>query len=228
MCSILYDFSWFLCVSCSKYDSVTPFIFLPAEITTTASPPFNPGLLLINEVNPNTPGSAEDMEYIELYHTSNGSVSLAGYWLVLFNGKNNLAYSILNLKGYNTDKNGYFLVGSNKMTPKPHIPLRPNTIQNGADAIALYYRPGKVGYTLNMPVTADGLVDAMVYVSQARDDASDLLKVLTPGQEAVHEDETFIVEDESLSRCHGLKPLDNSVYQVRDGEGWQGGKGQKP
>ncbi|KAM5151957.1 uncharacterized protein ACMZJ9_010238 isoform 1-T4 [Mantella aurantiaca] len=187
---------------------------MPPEMTTTASPPFNPGLLLINEVNPNTPGSAEDTEYIELYHTSNGSVSMAGYWLVLFNGKNNLAYNILNLKGYNTDKNGYFLVGSNKMTPKPHIPLRANTIQNGADAIALYYRPGKVGYTVNMPVTADGLVDAMVYVSQARDDASDLLKVLTPGQEAVHEDETFIVQDESLSRCHRLKPLDNSVYQV--------------
>lgn len=186
----------------------------PTEMTTTASPPFKPGLLLINEVNPNTPGSAEDMEYVELYHTSNSSVSLAGYWLVFYNGKNNLAYSILNLKGYNTDKNGYFLIGSTKMTPKPHIPLRANTIQNGADAIALYYRLGKAGYTVNMPVTADGLRDVIVYVSQARDDASGLLNVLTPGQEAVHEDERFILEDESLSRCQGLKPLDHSAYQI--------------
>ncbi|XP_018416784.1 PREDICTED: uncharacterized protein LOC108790917 [Nanorana parkeri] len=186
----------------------------PPEITTFASPPINPGLLLINEVNPNTPGSAEDTEYVELYHTSNSSVNLVGYWLVLYNGKNNLAYSILNLKGYSTDNNGYFLIGSNKMTPKPHIQLRPNTIQNGADAIALYYRPRKTAFTVNMPVTPDGLVDAMVYVSQARDDASGLLKVLTPGQEAVHEDDTFIVEDESLSRCLGLKPFDHSAYQV--------------
>nr|DBA19380.1 TPA: hypothetical protein GDO54_015226 [Pyxicephalus adspersus] len=156
----------------------------PPEIITTASPPFNPGLLLINEVNPNSPGSAEDMEYLELYHTSNSSVSLAGYWLVFYNGKNNLAYSVLDLKGYNTDDKGYFLIGSNKMIPKPH-------------------------YTL-----PDGLVDAIVYVSQAKDDASELLKVLTPGQEAVHEDERFIVEDESLSRCRGLKPLDHNAFQI--------------
>ncbi|XP_072273736.1 uncharacterized protein [Pyxicephalus adspersus] len=65
-----------------------------------------------------------------------------------------------------------------------------------------------------MPVTADGLVDAIVYVSQAKDDASELLKVLTPGQEAVHEDERFIVEDESLSRCRGLKPLDHNAFQI--------------
>ncbi|XP_068100493.1 uncharacterized protein [Hyperolius riggenbachi] len=184
------------------------------ESSTDAPPVFNPRLLLINEVNPNTPGSAEDTEYVELYHTSNSSMSLAGYWVVLYNGKNNLAYTVLNLKGYYTDKNGYFLIGSNKMTPKPQILLRANTIQNGADAIALYYRPVKFAYTPNMPLTVDGLVDAVVYVSQAGDDASDLLNVLTPGQEAVHEDEKFFVEDESLSRCHGLVPFDHSSYQI--------------
>ncbi|XP_075686502.1 uncharacterized protein LOC142655810 [Rhinoderma darwinii] len=180
----------------------------PPAQPTNASP-----VLLISEVNPNSPGSAEDTEFVELYHTSNSSVSLAGYWLVLYNGKNNMAYSVLNLKGHYTDKNGYFLVGSAKMTPKPHILLRPNTIQNGADAVALYYRPSK-DYTINMPVTEDGLVDAIVYVSQARDDASDLLYILTPRQEAIHEDEKFILEDESLSRCHGFAPLNHSSFQI--------------
>ncbi|XP_066432562.1 uncharacterized protein [Eleutherodactylus coqui] len=179
----------------------------PAQPTNTSP------ILLINEVNPNTPGSAEDTEFIELYHTSNSSVSLAGYWLVLFNGKNNLAYIVLNLKGHYTDKNGYFLVGSAKVTPKPHIVLRSNTIQNGADAVALYYRPVKE-YVVNMPVTGDGLVDAVVYVGQARDDASGLLKVLTPRQEAIHEDEKFHMEDESLSRCHGFTPVDHSSFQI--------------
>ncbi|KAM9305484.1 uncharacterized protein PAF06_014044 [Gastrophryne carolinensis] len=186
----------------------------PLAPSTTGLPAFNPQLLIINEVNPNTPGSAEDTEYIELYHASNTSISLTGYWLVLYNGKNNLAYNVQNLKDFYTDRNGYFLIGSTKMSPKPHIMLRPNTIQNGADAIALYYRRVKAAYHVNMPVTAEGLVDAVVYVSQARDDASDLLKILTPGQDAVHEDERFILEDESLSRCHGLKPLEQSTYQI--------------
>ncbi|XP_040295229.1 uncharacterized protein LOC121007399 [Bufo bufo] len=187
----------------------------PSDLPTSppARPTKSPYVLLISEVNPNTPGSAEDTEFVELYHTSSSSVSLAGYWLVLFNGKNNLAYSVLNLKGHYTDKNGYFLVGSAKMTPKPHILLRPNTIQNGADAVALFYRPAKQ-YGVNMPVTEDGLVDAVVYVSQAKDDASGLLNVLTPGQEAVHEDEKFLVEDESLSRCYGFAPLDHSSFQI--------------
>ncbi|KAG8557738.1 hypothetical protein GDO81_016718 [Engystomops pustulosus] len=187
----------------------------PSKVPTlpTAQSTNVPPALIINEVNPNTPGSAEDTEFVELYHTSGSSVSLAGYWLVLFNGKNNLAYSVLNLKGQYTDKYGYFLVGSAKMTPKPQILLRPNTIQNGADAVALYYRPGKE-YVLNMPVSADGLVDALVYVSQARDDASGLLSILTPGQEAIREDERFLLEDESLSRCHGFTPLDHSRFQI--------------
>ncbi|XP_069840286.1 uncharacterized protein [Dendropsophus ebraccatus] len=193
------------------------FTVCPQPSEMPSPPPAQPTkastVLLINEVNPNTPGSAEDTEFVELHHTSNSAVSLAGYWLVLFNGKNNLAYSVLNLKGHYTDKNGFFLVGSAKMTPKPHILLRPNTIQNGADAVALYYRPGKE-YSNNSPVTSDGLVDAVVYVSQARDDASGLLNVLTPGQQAIREDERFLVEDESLSRCHGFTPLDHSKFKI--------------
>ncbi|KAM4024346.1 uncharacterized protein ACNLHF_025248 isoform 1-T3 [Anomaloglossus baeobatrachus] len=179
----------------------------------SAWPTNTPPVLVINEVNPNTPGSAEDSEFVELYHTSGGSVSLAGYWLVLYNGKNNLAYRVISLMGQFTDKHGYFLVGSIRMTPKPHILLSPNTIQNGADAVALYYRPGKE-YTINTPVMVDGLVDAVVYVSQARDDASGLLNVLTPKQEAIREDEKFLLEDESLSRCHGFAPLDHNSFQI--------------
>lgn len=187
----------------------------PSDTPTlpSAQPTNAPTVLLISEVNPNTPGSAEDTEFVELYHTSNSSVSLDGYWLVLYNGKNNLAYSILSLKGHYTDKNGYFLVGSAKMTPKPHILLRPSTIQNGADAVALYYRPAKQ-YLVNMPATEDSLVDAVVYVSQTREDASGLLNVLTPGQQAIHEDAKFLVEDESLSRCNGFAPLDHASFKI--------------
>ncbi|OCT64298.1 uncharacterized protein MGC145260.L [Xenopus laevis] len=186
----------------------------PATDPTTEVPTTSGGPeLLISEVNPNTPGAAEDMEYIELYHPGGGSFSLDGYWLVLYNGKNNLAYLALDLKGNHTNTHGYFLVGSSRLKPVPHILLPFNTIQNGADAVALYYRPTK-GYKKNMEVTAEGLVDAIVYVSDVGDDAKRLLKVLAPGQEAVHEDERFILQDESLSRCHGLNLKDQSSFQV--------------
>ncbi|KAM8960407.1 uncharacterized protein RCH25_036104 [Pelodytes ibericus] len=183
-----------------------------ADVLTDTDPAAVTPELLISEVNPSNPGT-EDMEYVELYHPRNSSVSLAGYWLVFYNGKNNLAYYTLDLKDYWTDKRGYFLVGSSKVMPRPHVVMPFNTLQNGADAVALYHRPGK-GYRKNMEVTADGLVDAVVYVSQVGDDAEGLLKVLTPGQEAVHENERFHDEDESLSRCLGLMPLSHSSYQV--------------
>ncbi|KAG8433160.1 hypothetical protein GDO86_017447 [Hymenochirus boettgeri] len=169
--------------------------------------------LLINEVNPNTPGSAEDTEYVELYSPRGISFSLDGYWLVFYNGKNNLAYLTLELKNNRTDNRGYFLVGSNILKPQPHILLPFNTIQNGADAVALYYRPGK-GYRKNMELTSDGLVDAIIYASTANDDAKRLLKILAPGQDVVHEDEKFLVEDESLSRCHGHIALNQASFQV--------------
>ncbi|KAM4697740.1 uncharacterized protein WCC33_013338 [Rhinophrynus dorsalis] len=186
---------------------------LSPDNSTDAPPASEAPGLLISEVNPNNPGSAEDTEYVELYEPKNISVSLDGYWLLFYNGKNNLAYLALDLKGHRTDTRGYFLVGSSKLNPKPHITLPFNTIQNGADAVALYYRPGK-GYRKNMELTADGLVDTIVYVSRVGDDSDGLLRVLAPGQDPVHEDERFFLEDESLSRCHGLMPLDLSSYQV--------------
>ncbi|XP_053328124.1 uncharacterized protein LOC128502367 [Spea bombifrons] len=185
----------------------------PPVVVTDASPASGSPGLLISEVNPNTPGSAEDTEYVELYHPKNTSVGLTGYWLVFYNGKNNMAYYTLDLKGFQTDKNGYFLVGNPRVSPKPHVTMPINTLQNGADAVALYYRPQKP-FKKNMAVTSHGLVDAVVYVSQVGDDADGLLKVLTPGQKAVHEDERFHQEDESLSRCYGLMPLNQSGFKV--------------
>uniref|UniRef100_A0A8C5R5C8 LTD domain-containing protein n=1 Tax=Leptobrachium leishanense TaxID=445787 RepID=A0A8C5R5C8_9ANUR len=182
--------------------------------TDTTPPSSQTTSLFISEINPNTPGSAEDKEFVELRHPFGLSVSLAGYWLVFYNGKNNLAYYTLDLKDYRTDERGFFLLGSSKVSPTPHVTMPFNTLQNGADAVALYYHPGK-GYKKSMEVTADSLVDAVVYVSQADDDdAKMLLKVLTPGQKAVHENEKFHEDDESLSRCQGMKPLNFSRFKV--------------
>ncbi|KFQ46834.1 hypothetical protein N333_12849, partial [Nestor notabilis] len=169
--------------------------------------------LLISEVNPDNPGGREDAEYIELFYTGQTRFDLQGYWLVLYNGKNSRAYRVLDLSGHHTDELGYFLVGSSTMRPASMIRLPPNTIQNGADAVALYYSNTTL-YMVNMAVTAEGLVDAMVYSSRMSEKAAHLLTVLVPGQSILYENCSHSTEDESLSRCHSLSAKLQSSFQV--------------
>ncbi|XP_054849640.1 uncharacterized protein LOC129339061 [Eublepharis macularius] len=169
--------------------------------------------LLINEVNPDNPGAREDTEYIELFYPGLAPFDLRGYWLVLYNGKNNLAYKVVNLTGHRTDEHGYFLVGSDGVIPKPLIVLPPNTIQNGVDAVALYHSTTAT-YQINMALTSEGLVDAVVYKSRGSEKADKLLAVLAPGQSVLYEDDSHSHLDESLSRCHSLKPRNHRSFQV--------------
>lgn len=155
------------------------------------------------------------MEYIELLYTGQTHFDLRGYWLVLYNGKNNQAYRVVNLTGYCTNEQGYFLVGSALVTPSPVIVLPPNTIQNGGDAVALYHST-TFTYSVGMAVTEAGLVDAVVYKSRASDRADKLLKVLTPGQNILYEDDSHSSQDESLSRCNSQSPRVHSSFQVGD------------
>ncbi|ETE59102.1 hypothetical protein L345_15170, partial [Ophiophagus hannah] len=167
------------------------------------------------KVNADNPGSREDTEYIELFYPGQASFSLENYWLVLYNGKNNLAYKVLNLTGYSTNERGYFLVGSGGVTPKPSLLLPENTIQNGVDAAALYHNPNPV-YKNNMQVTVDGLVDAVVYRARGTENPDKLVALLTPGQNVLHENDSHSTEDESISRCLSLKPRDPKSFQVTE------------
>lgn len=198
--------------ACSKDANVTA---SPpgASSEGTSEPPSRPAPLLISEVNPDNPGSREDREYIELLSTGRTRFDLQGYWLVLYNGKTNQAYRVENLTGYHTDARGYFLVGGAEVTPRPMIVLPPNTIQNGGDAVALYHSTTRT-YSMGMAVTEAGLVDAVVYKSRASDRADKLLKVLTPGQSILYEDNSHSSQDESLSRCNSQSPRLHSSFQV--------------
>nr|XP_014346065.1 PREDICTED: uncharacterized protein LOC102350003 isoform X2 [Latimeria chalumnae] len=155
--------------------------------------------LLINEVNPNSPGLGTK-EYIELYHTNSGRVSLDGYVMVLYNGNGNRAYKVLNLAGFMTNDKGFFLIGSSSVVPKPTI-IPSNTIQDGPDGIALYYGGGP--YYEGMKVTNVGLVDAIVHKTKKNDKADVLSSVLTPGKEAFLEDAFFRINNKSIERCLG-------------------------
>ncbi|KAF7242913.1 General transcription and DNA repair factor IIH helicase subunit XPB [Varanus komodoensis] len=182
---------------------------------TTSTPPASPVELLINEVNPDNPGSREDTEFVELFYPGPAPFAMRGHWLVFYNGKNNLAYKVVDLSNYSTDSRGYFLVGSAGVTPRPSILLPDNLIQNGAEAVALY-RGLEGAYKVNMPLTPMGLVDAVVYKARGSESASRLLAVLTPGQDVLYENNSHSSDDESLSRCLGLRPRDQGSFQMTE------------
>ncbi|KAJ7305772.1 hypothetical protein JRQ81_010138 [Phrynocephalus forsythii] len=184
----------------------------PRVIQTTPTPQPE---LLINEVNPDNPGSREDTEYIELFYPGPAPFEMDNYWLVLYNGKNNLAYKVVSLGGHRTNERGYFLVGNAGVAPKPSIVLPDTTIQNGADAVALYHSATPI-YHVNGPPTAEGLVDAVVYTARGSDRADKLLEILAPGQRILYENDSYSTEDESLSRCHSLRPRDHSSFKVTE------------
>lgn len=124
----------------------------------------------INELDADTP-STDTMEFIELL-TATPSASLNGYVLVLFNGSTNggdSSYFALDLDGLTSDVNGILLIGSNDVSPVPDFILFDNTIQNGADAAAVYQ-----GNASDFPdgtlATTNNLVDALVYDTNDADD----------------------------------------------------------
>lgn len=166
--------------------------------------------LIISEINADNP-RLDTTEFVELYHTSGQRASLDGYTLVFYNGNGNVAYKVLDLKGYSTDERGFFLVGSVDMLPKPAILLPPNTVQNGPDAIVLYHTSA-ARYSEKMNVTAVGMVDAVVYMTRLTGGAEFLAETLTPGEQAFVENEAALEGDESIERC--LLSEDRWGFQV--------------
>ncbi|KAK1164757.1 hypothetical protein AOXY_G15148 [Acipenser oxyrinchus oxyrinchus] len=184
----------------------------------TVIPPVDPsgqGEFLLSEVNADSPGAREDYEFIEIRHTSGQQASLDGVWLLLFNGFNNKPYQQMDLTGHSTDPQGFFLLGSSGVTPRPSIVLPPNTVQNGPDAVALYRSPQGPHFSQGDSIPTEGLLDAVVYRSRGSDKGAKALgEVLTPGQPHLLEDPSFSSVDESLSRCGSLEPRLLAAFQV--------------
>lgn len=178
-------------------------------------PPWERRDFLISEVNSDTPGSAEDGEFVELWHPSSRRVSLNGVWLLLFSGHNSKPYREISLSGHYTNAHGYFLVGSDRLVPAPSVRLPPNTIQNGPDAVALYRSPYGPPSASQTGVPTQGLLDAVVYRLRGSDkEAQELSDALTPGQLPLLEDSEALTGDESLSRCGSLQTADLSAFTV--------------
>lgn len=120
------------------------------------------GQVSINEIDSDQTGT--DMtEFVELL-SDNPSQSLDGYILVFFNGNNpvNGSYNVIDLNGFTTDSNGFFLVGNDGF-PGADIEIGPdNIIQNGTDAVAIY-QAAAASFPAETPPTTSNLIDAVVY-----------------------------------------------------------------
>ena len=130
-------------------------------------PPACPGVV-INEVDGDTPG-ADIAEFVELWNPGPAPVDLGagGYVLVLFNGTTDGSYLAMNLTG-TLAANGYRLIGNPGVGGVDQT--FPNaTLQNGADAVALYRGTGCAAalFPTDTPaattVGACSLVDDLVY-----------------------------------------------------------------
>lgn len=97
--------------------------------------------VFINELDSDTP-STDVMEFVELKSIV-PNFSLDDYVLVFYNGNNesttgNKSYFSISLTGITTDSNGIALVGNSQVSPYPDKVFFDSTIENGADAVALY------------------------------------------------------------------------------------------
>ncbi len=153
--------------------------------------------VLINEVDCDQT-LTDTGEFIELW-SSTPNFSLAGYTLVLYNGSSDTSYLTIDLSALTTDNFGLIVIGNAGVVPAPAAIFNNNTLQNGADAVALYLAPA-ANFPNATPVTAVGLVDAVVYGTADPTDAG-LIAVLTPGQPQLDESANLLPETQSLHRC---------------------------
>lgn len=123
--------------------------------------------LVINELDADTTGT-DTAEFIELKWTPN--TSLTGYIVVLYNGSGDKSYLTIDLAGKTTDANGFFMIASAGLASGDDIVIPDNTLQNGADAVALY-QAAAGDFPNETAVTSTNLIDAVIYDTNDQDDA---------------------------------------------------------
>jgi len=159
-----------------------------------SNPPLPTTNIVINEIDSDSPGT-DVLEFVELYGEPNES--LDGMVLVFYNGSNDLSYFSLNLDGYSLDANGFFVAGNIGVSAAA-VTFPDNTLQNGQDAVALYFGSA-AQFPNGTAVTTVGLIDAIVYDTDEADDPG-LLALLNPGQPQVNESQGGQSAQQSLSR----------------------------
>jgi predicted extracellular nuclease len=156
------------------------------------------GGIVINEVDSDTAGT-DTGEFVELFDGGAGNTALDDLVLVFYNGKGDASDDAYDLDGYNTDADGYFVLGNVGVIPAPSIVFSNNGLQNGADAVALYSGDA-TSFPNGTAVTTSNLIDALVYDTNDSDDAG-LLILLNAGQAQINEGGSGNKDGHSNQRC---------------------------
>ncbi|MCC6555619.1 MAG: hypothetical protein IT372_21870 [Polyangiaceae bacterium] len=181
-----------------------------------SSPPVSATVihLVINELDSDTP-AADVLEFIEI-STGVPGVSLAAYTLVFWNGATDVSYRAIGLNGA-ADANGLLLVGNAGVTPAPAVTFPNDTLQNGQDAVGIY-QALPAAFPNNTAVTANGLIDALVYSTADATDGAllDTLissSLVNPARVQVDEGANPTSESQSIQRC-GAPRRNGSKFAV--------------
>lgn len=162
-----------------------------------AQPPTPASNIIINEVDSDTDG-IDRLEFVELYDGGIGNTPLDGLVVVFFDGLTDTSYRAFSLNGRVTNPSGYFVLGNNLVIGRD-ITFDDDFLQNGADAVALYF--GAVSSFPNgTPITTANLADAIVYDTSDADDTQ-LRALLNTGQPQVDENGTATSPTVSMQRC---------------------------
>lgn len=167
--------------------------------TTTASGGTD---FVINEVDSDTP-STDVAEFIELYALSGGTEDLSGLSLVLYNGSDDLSYDAIDLDGFSTGPDGYFVLCSNSgNVAECDFPgaFSDNGVQNGADAVVLVEGDASDYPNDSLQPDPTDIVDAIVYDTNDADDPG-LAGLIPPGQTQYNEDGAGNKDSHSNQRC---------------------------
>ena len=172
-------------------------------VTPPPPPPAPAQQILINELDADTTGS-DTAEFIELFDGGAGNQDLSGYVLVLFNGNGDSVYAAYDLDGYQTNANGYFVIGNAGVTGVDLV-IADGKLQNGADAVVLYQGNATdfpVGLSVTNPTSLTNIVDAVVYGTNDADDAG-LLSLLNTTEPQLNEASQGNKDIDSSQRCSG-------------------------
>jgi uncharacterized protein (TIGR03437 family) len=166
------------------------------QVRLTVNPAAPPNVV-INEVDSDQAGT-DTSEFVEIYDGGTGNTSLSGLVVVLYNGSNDESYAAFDLDGFSTNASGYFTLG-NAAVPGVDFVFNAGTMQNGADAVAVYVRNASA-FPNGTPVTTTNLIDALVYDTNDADDPG-LLALLNSGQPQINEAAGNNGEINSNQRC---------------------------
>lgn len=170
--------------------------FSPASFAQTAQQSAIQNLV-INELDADTP-STDTAEFIEIFDGGAGNTALDGTVLVLFNGNGDNSYQAIDLDGYSTNENGYFVLGNSSVANTDLI-FNNGSLQNGADA-AVLYNADAADFPNASALTTNNIIDAIVYDTNDSDDAG-LLALLNDGQAQINEGANGNKNNDSLQRC---------------------------